>query len=101
MVEPESADKTTLPAFLKDLHRDHVIRTSTETDTIEYAWTSYLRINGVYWGLSAMSLLGHDVKKDMAVPGSEIADWIMSCQVILSSLSIFYVKGLGKQVEEN
>eukprot|EP01084_Bolivina_argentea_P004197 7983_1 len=79
MIESEPAD-TTPPPFWKDLHRDHVVRTSTETDTIEYVWTSYLRINGVYWGLSAMSLLGYDVKKDMAVPGSEIADWIMSCQ---------------------
>ncbi len=80
MIESEPAG-TTPPPFWRDLHRDHVIRTSTETDTMEYAWTSYLRINGVYWGLSAMYLLGYDVKKDMAVPGSEIADWIISCQV--------------------
>ncbi len=80
-----------------------MVRTSTETDTIEYVWTSYLRINGVYWGLSAMSLLGYDVKKDMAVPGSEIADWIMSCQVRLLSpylYGYFYVKGLERHAVE-
>ncbi len=82
MIESQSVGITP-PPFLKDLHRDYVIRISTETDTVEYAWTSNLRIHGMYWCLSAMSLLGYDVKKDMAVPGNEITDWIMSCQVRL------------------
>ena len=38
--------------------------------------TEHLRLNGVYWGLTALHLLGHPD----ALPRNETIDFVLSCQ---------------------
>ena len=38
--------------------------------------TEHLRLNGVYWGLSALHLLGHP----HALPRNETIEFVLSCQ---------------------
>jgi geranylgeranyl transferase type-2 subunit beta len=43
---------------------------------LEYWLTEHLRLNGVYWGLTALHLLGHPE----ALPRNEIINFVLSCQ---------------------
>ena len=43
---------------------------------MEYWLTEHLRLNGVYWGLTALHLLGHPD----ALPRVETIDFVLSCQ---------------------
>jgi hypothetical protein len=45
-------------------------------DQLEYWYTEHLRMNGVYWGLTALFLM----KRGDALPKSEVIDWVLSCQ---------------------
>lgn len=43
---------------------------------MEYWLTEHLRLNGVYWGLTALHLLGHSE----ALPPGETIKFVLSCQ---------------------
>lgn len=45
-------------------------------DEYEYWLTEHLRLNGVYWGLTALHLLGHP----QALPRDDTIKFVMSCQ---------------------
>ena len=45
-------------------------------DELEYWWTEHLRLNGVYWGVTALHLLG----RPEALPKDETIQFVMSCQ---------------------
>ncbi|EEH47411.1 Rab geranylgeranyltransferase BET2 [Paracoccidioides brasiliensis Pb18] len=57
-------------------HVDYVKRLDTRKDKLEYWLTEHLRLNGVYWGLTALHLLGHPE----ALPRDETIAFILSCQ---------------------
>ena len=44
-------------------------------DELAYHLTEHLRMNGVYWGLTALTLMG----QTNALPREEMIDWVMSC----------------------
>jgi hypothetical protein len=44
-------------------------------DELEYWLTEHLRLNGLYWGMTALHLLGHPD----ALPRSELLDFVFSC----------------------
>jgi prenyltransferase beta subunit len=44
-------------------------------DELEYWLTEHLRLNGLYWGLTALHLLGHPD----ALPRRELLDFVFSC----------------------
>ena len=46
------------------------------TDTFEFYATEHFRLSGVYWGLSALHLLGQAELLDQ----DEIVAWVLSCQ---------------------
>lgn len=47
------------------------------TDTFkEYGMTDYLRVSGMYWGLTALELMNHSHN----LPEKEIVDFIKECQ---------------------
>ena len=51
--------------------------TSTQRkDELEYWHTEHLRLNGLYWGLTALHLLG----RPDALPRDETIDFVLSCQ---------------------
>ena len=45
-------------------------------DNFEFYATEHFRVSGVYWGVVALSLLGHLEDMD----GKAIVQWVLSCQ---------------------
>ncbi|PBP25811.1 hypothetical protein BUE80_DR003258 [Diplocarpon rosae] len=48
----------------------------TRKDELEYHLTEHLRLNGLYWGLTALHLLKHPE----ALPRKDTIDFVLSCQ---------------------
>ncbi|KAI4132703.1 MAG: hypothetical protein LQ347_002485 [Umbilicaria vellea] len=68
-----------LPAELKlhiEKHVRYIQSLDTRKDELEYWLTEHLRLNGVYWGLTALHLLGHPE----ALPRDETIEFVLSCQ---------------------
>ncbi|KAL9005981.1 MAG: hypothetical protein Q9188_001271 [Gyalolechia gomerana] len=66
-----------LPAELVvDKHVQYIQSLDKRKDELEYWLTEHLRLNGVYWGLTALYLLGHPD----ALPRQETIDFVLSCQ---------------------
>jgi geranylgeranyl transferase type-2 subunit beta len=57
-------------------HVKYIQSLDTKKDEYEYWLTEHLRINGLYWGLTALHLLGHPG----ALPRTETIDFVLSCQ---------------------
>lgn len=55
---------------------DEVHHTAQATDSFEYYATEHFRLSGVYWGATALYLMG---RLD-ALDAQAIVDWVMSCQ---------------------
>jgi geranylgeranyl transferase type-2 subunit beta len=49
---------------------------SQRKDELEYWLTEHLRLNGLYWGLNSLHLLG----RPDALPRNETIDFVLSCQ---------------------
>lgn len=65
-----------VPALAVDAHVKYVQSLDTKKDELEYWLTEHLRLSGVYWGLTALHLLGHP----NALPPQETIDFVLSCQ---------------------
>ncbi|KAL9076818.1 MAG: hypothetical protein Q9161_000803 [Pseudevernia consocians] len=57
-------------------HVEYIQSLDTRQDELEYWLTEHLRLNGVYWGLTALHLLGHPE----ALPRHATIDFVLSCQ---------------------
>lgn len=57
-------------------HVKYIQSLDTRKDEYEYWLTEHLRLNGLYWGLTALHLLGHPD----ALPRNETIDFVLSCQ---------------------
>jgi prenyltransferase beta subunit len=55
--------------------RTHWLTGTQRKDELEYWLTEHLRLNGLYWGLTALHLLGHPD----ALPRQGILDFVFSC----------------------
>ncbi|KAL9113728.1 MAG: hypothetical protein Q9227_002173 [Pyrenula ochraceoflavens] len=62
--------------FVVDKHVNYIKSLDTRRDELEYWHTEHLRLNGVYWGLTALHLLGHPE----TLPREETVDFVLSCQ---------------------
>ena len=65
------------PPFVSEKHALYVVRVSEDKASLEYAVSEYLRLSGIYWGLTAMCVLGRDLAVEMRA--GEIVDWVMQC----------------------
>ncbi|KAK3996413.1 terpenoid cyclases/protein prenyltransferase alpha-alpha toroid [Cladorrhinum sp. PSN332] len=68
-----------LPEELKlatSAHVKYIQSLDTRKDEYDYWLTEHLRLNGLYWGLTALHLLGHPD----ALPRAETIDFVLSCQ---------------------
>ncbi|KAL6869651.1 Rab geranylgeranyltransferase [Amphichorda felina] len=63
-------------ALATDAHVRYIQSLDTKKDELDYWLTEHLRLNGVYWGLTALHLLGHPD----ALPRQETIDFVLSCQ---------------------
>ncbi|UNI14551.1 Protein geranylgeranyltransferase type II [Purpureocillium takamizusanense] len=59
-----------------DAHVKYVQSLDTRKDELDYWLTEHLRLNGVYWGLTALHLL----RQPNGLPRSETIDFVLSCQ---------------------
>ncbi|KAI1474992.1 geranylgerany transferase type II beta subunit [Daldinia eschscholtzii] len=57
-------------------HVKYIQSLDTKKDEYEYWLTEHLRLNGLYWGLTALHLLRHPD----ALPRAEAIDFVLSCQ---------------------
>ena len=57
-------------------HVKYIQSLDTRRDELEYWLTEHLRLNGLYWGLNALHLLG----RPDALPRDETIDFVLSCQ---------------------
>ncbi|KAI1253353.1 hypothetical protein MGN70_005561 [Eutypa lata] len=57
-------------------HVKYIQSLDTRKEEYEYWLTEHLRLNGIYWGLTALHLLRHPD----ALPRDETIDFILSCQ---------------------
>uniref|UniRef100_A0AAR2LXH8 Geranylgeranyl transferase type-2 subunit beta n=1 Tax=Pygocentrus nattereri TaxID=42514 RepID=A0AAR2LXH8_PYGNA len=62
--------------LLLDKHADYIAAYGSKKDDYEYTLSEYLRMSGIYWGLTVMDLMGqlHRMNRE------EIIDFIKSCQ---------------------
>ena len=72
----EFAEKD-LPDFHEDKSIAHIKKASNDTDSFEYVVTAHMRMSGMYWGLTTMSLLGKNLQEEMG--SAALCDWVMSC----------------------
>jgi geranylgeranyl transferase type-2 subunit beta len=59
-----------------EAHVKYIQSLDTKRDEYDYWLTEHLRLNGVYWGLTALHLLG----RPEALPRDETIDFVLSCQ---------------------
>ncbi|OJJ02529.1 hypothetical protein ASPVEDRAFT_169172 [Aspergillus versicolor CBS 583.65] len=57
-------------------HIDYVKKLDSRKDELEYWLTEHLRLNGVYWGMTALHLLGCPD----GLPRNNSVDFVLSCQ---------------------
>ena len=63
--------------FLYEKHVEYIKFISQDKDSFEFVVTEHLRMSGVYWGLTAMAILGRDLHTEMN--SETIVDWVMKC----------------------
>ncbi|PVH97780.1 terpenoid cyclases/Protein prenyltransferase [Periconia macrospinosa] len=69
---------SSMPSELKlcvEKHVSYIQSLDTRKDELEYWLTEHLRLNGLYWGLTALHLLGHPE----ALPRAGILEFLFSC----------------------
>ena len=57
-------------------HVKYIQSLDTRKDEYDYWLTEHLRLNGLYWGLNTLHLLG----RPNALPRAETIDFVLSCQ---------------------
>ena len=62
--------------FQTGKHKEYIRKVSSDTESLEYLATQHLRMSGVYWGLTAMDLLGVDLCREKSYDG--LLDWVMT-----------------------
>ena len=62
--------------LLTNAHVKYITSLDTRRDELDYWLTEHLRLNGVYWGLVGLHLLG----RPDALPRQETIDFVLSCQ---------------------
>ncbi|KAI3374703.1 hypothetical protein L3Q82_021274 [Scortum barcoo] len=63
-------------ALLLDKHADYIAAYGSKKDDYEYTLSEYLRMSGIYWGLTVMDLMGQLPRMNR----QEIIDFIKACQ---------------------
>ena len=62
--------------LLVEKHVKYIQALDTQKDSLEYWLTEHLRLSGVYWGLSALHLLG----RPDALDRQATIEYVLSCQ---------------------
>ena len=71
-------NKIVIPDFYYDKHVKYIHKVANDVESFEYLVSQYLRMSGVYWGISAMRVLGKNLQLEMN--SSSIVEWVLRCQ---------------------
>lgn len=72
----QAAAASAAPELATDAHVKYIQGLNSRKDELDYWLTEHLRLNGVYWGLTALHLLG----RPNALPRDQTIDFVLSCQ---------------------
>lgn len=61
--------------LLVDLHVAYIQSLDTKRDELAYYLTEHLRLNGIYWGLTALAMMG----RQDALDREQMIDFVMAC----------------------
>lgn len=61
--------------LLTDLHVQYIKSLDDKQSELEYHMTAHLRLNGIYWGTTALVLLNHP-----DIPTSDIISRVLACR---------------------
>ncbi|XP_076320926.1 geranylgeranyl transferase type-2 subunit beta isoform X2 [Tachypleus tridentatus] len=75
------SENSTKLLFLKK-HQDYLSAYGTKKDNYEYCMTEYLRMSGIYWGITAMDLMGSLDLLDK----QQILDFVRECQHVCGGI---------------
>lgn len=64
--------------FFEEKHVKYIKQVASDTKSFGFIVSQHLRMSGIYWGLTALSVLGIDIIEVMDT--ATIVDWVMSCQ---------------------
>jgi geranylgeranyl transferase type-2 subunit beta len=64
--------------FYEEKHIKYIKKVANDTSSFEFVVSQHLRMSGVYWGLTALSILGVDINAEMDT--ETIVEWALSCQ---------------------
>jgi len=70
------AGLTPPPLFLGAQHAAYIAGLAAKTSSFEHVATEHLRMSGVYWGITAMALMG----KESEMNSDELVAWVLRCQ---------------------
>lgn len=62
--------------IIPPLPNPHPVPNRQNKESFEFFATEHFRMSGVYWGLTALYLLG----RPDALDGAAVVDWVLSCQ---------------------
>ena len=63
--------------FCIEKHLQYIDKVAKDTESFEFVVTEHLRMSGVYWGMTAMAVLGQDLKSTMQ--SDKIVEWVFQC----------------------
>ena len=69
---PDNSPKT----LLLNMHSDYISKYGNDPDEYEYAMSEFLRMNGIYWGVAAMDIMG----KLETMDKDSIKAFLVACQ---------------------
>ena len=69
---------TEVVEFFEEKHATYVKKVANDTNSFEFVVSQHFRMSGVYWGLTALCVLGIDIHKEMDM--EPLLEWLMSCQ---------------------
>lgn len=78
MASFESRSVEDIPPFLLEKHVAYIKAISNDKSSFEFTVSQHFRMSGVYWGLTALALLGKNLSEE--VDAEEISSWVMECQ---------------------
>lgn len=67
-IKDVSIDESKVHDLMLSKHSDFIHSYSKKTEDYEYIMTEYLRMSGIYWGLTAMNLMSSLDRMDRQVP---------------------------------
>mmetsp|Transcript_12430 Transcript_12430/g.12515 ORF Transcript_12430/g.12515 Transcript_12430/m.12515 type:complete len:352 (+) Transcript_12430:216-1271(+) len=76
--ETETSVQLDVPSFIEEAHVSYIKKIANDKESFEFIVTEHLRMSGVYWALTAMSLLGKNIFQEL--DADEIVQWVLKCQ---------------------